>query len=259
MPERSGILQTGVIGMPEKNTHDGHRRRMREKFIENGRQSLAEHEFLEMLLYYVVPRRNTNELAHDLLRRFGSLSGIMDADVSELADAGLTQNAAVFFKLLKEAGRSYYLERDKKPRFITIGDAATHITRLLYGEKSEQLYIFLLDMRMQLVMQKKLAEGSIDSVTLDSRALLRTVLSSNAAYAILAHNHPTGSPSPTRSDVSLTRTVMELLKGVGVKLCDHIIVAGDGFYSFNQGKGMEHLVSDSGDNLTAHQYADISR
>ena len=258
MPRGCGIFLFEVKLMAQKGAHDGHRQRMREKFIKNGRQGLAEHEFLEMLLYYALPRRNTNELAHELLDRFGSVAEIMDADMSELNEAGLTQNAAVFFKLMKEAGRSYYLERDKNPRFITIGDAAEYITKLLYGEKSEQLHIFLLDMRMQLTAHKKLAEGGIDSVCLDSRALLRTVLSANAAYAILAHYHPTGSPSPTRSDVALTRTVMELLSGVDVKLCDHIIVAGNGFYSFNQGRGMD-LAHDGDAELTAHQYADITR
>ena len=230
---------------------------MREKFLNSGREAFTDHELLEMLLYNAIPRRNTNEIAHRLIDKFGSFSNVLDADIKDIMDCGLSKNTAVYLHLVKEAGKCYFTEGDKKPRFITIGDAAKYITKLMYKEKHEQLYIFLLDIRMRLVGQKKLSEGNIDSVSIDTRVLLKTVLSYNAAYAIIAHNHPTGSARPTRSDVELTRTIVNALNSVGVKLCDHLIVSGDDFYSFNQGMGIED--GDDNRTLRAHQYADISK
>ncbi len=243
--------------MSEKGTHDGHRDRMRDKFAEYGREAFSDHEMLEMLLYYCIPRRNTNELAHRLISRFGSLPRVMDASVEDLMGEGLSRNTAIFMHLIRETGRSYYLDEKERPRFATIGDAAKYITKLLYGEKNEQMYIFLLDMKLRLVCHKKISEGSIDKVTVDIRNLFKTVLSSNASYAVLAHNHPSGSPRPTREDIDLTSHIVRLLAMVNVKLCDHLIVSNDNFYSFNQGMGIEDVPM-AGE-ITAHQYADVLR
>ena len=230
---------------------------MREKFLKNGRDAFSDHELLEMLLYNAIPRKNTNEIAHKLIDKFGSFSNVLDADIDDIMSCGLSKNTAIYLNLIRAAAKSYYVDNGEKPRFITIGDAAKYITKLLYGEKTEQLHIFLLDMKMRLIGQSKLSDGNIDSVVIDARTLLKFVLSYNASYAIIAHNHPTGSARPTRSDIELTRTIVNVLSSVGIKLCDHLIVSGDDFYSFNQGMGIED--DNEGGALKAHQYADITR
>lgn len=243
--------------MSTKGTHDGHRDRMREKFVEHGRMAFADHEMLEMILYYCIPRKNTNDIAHKLIERFTSLAGVMDASIEELMECGLSKNAAVYLHLIRETGRSYYVEEAEKPRFITVGDAADYITKLLYREKNEQMYIFMLDMSMRLISYKKLAEGGLDKVAVDLRNLIKTVLSTNASYVILAHNHPSGSARPTRQDIDITSKIVKLLATVDVKLCDHIIVSNDKYYSFNKGMGIED--DDGSGTLSAHQYANITK
>lgn len=115
---------------------------MREKFLNSGREAFTDHELLEMLLYNAIPRRNTNEIAHRLIDKFGSFSNVLDADIKDIMDCGLSKNTAVYLHLVKEAGKCYFTEGDKKPRFITIGDAAKYITKLMYKENMNSSIYF---------------------------------------------------------------------------------------------------------------------
>lgn len=246
-----------IYGTVMSNLHEGHRDRMRQKYIENGSRAFTDHELIEMLLYYAVPRKDTNELSHRLIKRFGSYSAIFNADINDLCEAGLSKNAAVFLNLVRDSGERYFTSTETKQRFLTVGDAAEFITKLLYSKKQEVLYIFLLNMKMELLGYEELSSGGISSVGLDSRTLLKTVLSYNAAYAILAHNHPTGTAAPSHADIKLTQTIIDLLKTIDVKLCDHIITSKNSFYSFNQAQGMSTESEKSPAFL--HQYADTEK
>lgn len=217
------------------NPHDGHRERMRNRFLQDA-ASLADHELIELMLFYSLPRKNTNELAHALLNRFSSLKGVFTADMAELCDVpGMGGNSAVLVKCVAELAARFYTEKEKRIGFYTVAEAAEYIVDLLYPCTSEELHIFCLDSGLKLIGSKKLAEGSVIAVAVNTRHIVKTAINMDAVYVILAHNHPGSSPFPSIQDIEMTNSISSVLEGVGIKLCDHIITSGRQFYSFSKG------------------------
>lgn len=236
-----------------RNVHAGHRERLKDKFIEYGRDGLEEHEILELLLFYAIPQKNTNELAHRLLDKFGSLSGVLDASMEELMEVpGVGKHCAVLMKVVVEVGRSYFLNEKKKERFTTVAEAAEYIIKVLYAKKNELFYLFCLDSGLHLLGYKCISEGSVEQVPVDMRKVVSTVLNLNAVYVILAHNHPNGTARPSRADIELTQQIANTLAPLNIAVCDHIITAGNDFYSFSR-QGSFSVLTDN-EILKAAQY-----
>lgn len=215
--------------------HDGHRARKKQQFLQAGLDSFAEHEVLELLLYYAIPRRDTNPIAHALLKKFGSLEGVFHATVEELQQVeGVGESAALLLSLLPEAiSRS---ERSSKSEKIlnTVEKCGKYFLALLDRERREILYQACLDAKGKLIVCKKLSEGNADSAAFSVRQVVRNALLSDASMVVLAHNHISGVALPSESDRIVTRRVREALRGLDIELMDHIIVSDGDYVSMNQ-------------------------
>ena len=212
--------------------HDGHREKMRKRFLQAGLESFAEHEALEMLLFYAIPRRDTNALAHQLLNHYGSLEAVFSAPVEDLMRMdGIGESAAVLLKLVPKVVQKARLAASKDVVMNSADLAGDYLLDLFRGEKNEIIYQRCLDKKGKLLACRKLGEGSADSSELNIRRLVENALLVSASMVILAHNHPSGIALPSQEDYATTDRVRAALKMVGVVLIDHIIVADNDYVS----------------------------
>ena len=213
--------------------HDGHREKMRRRFQENGLDGFAEHEALELLLFYAIPRRDTNQTAHLLLQRYGSLSNVFSAPVEDLQKVeGVGESAAVFLKLVPECVKKARLNSAGRDVVLNSTDrAGAYLVERFAGEKDEVIYQLCLDRKGQLLACKRLGEGSADRADLSLRKLVENALLTSASAVILSHNHPSGIALPSQQDYVTTERAKDALDTIGVPLVDHIIVADGDFVS----------------------------
>lgn len=216
--------------------HDGHREKMRQRFMSGGLDSFADHEVLELLLFYAIPRRDTNETAHLLLERYGSLTGVFNAPVEDLMKAeGIGENAAVFLKLVPAACRKARLSGDGRDIILnSVDKIGDYLIDCFSGETAEVIYQLCLDKKGKLLACKRLAEGAADNADLNVRKLVENTLLSSASAVVIAHNHPSGIALPSNEDYATTWRVQEALASIGVPLQDHIIVADGDYVSMAQ-------------------------
>lgn len=218
------------------NVHDGHRDRMRERFLLEGPDGFADHELLEMLLYGVIPRGDTNEIAHRLLAEFGSFSNLIESDPYEIQKTtGVGKKSAIFLSMLHELVRRYEREKlEQKPALNSIPRAAEYCTALLAYCVTERFYVICLDNRRKVIHTTKIAEGTVGQVFVQPRAVVEKALRYHATGIVLCHNHPRGSVKPSHEDVHLTAQLKSMLGPLDIEVVDHIIVGEGEYYSFFQ-------------------------
>ena len=214
--------------------HDGHRDRMRDRILNGGIVGLQPHEVLEYLLYTAIPRKDTNELAHVLIDKYGSLSRVFAADYTDLLSVkGMTANAALFLTSLPAVFKLYAADLGvRKDKVITRGDVVKILSPKFLGDRNESFYIMCLDAQNNVLKITKITEGIPSEVAVDARKVVELALQNKAVSVILAHNHPSGSTSPSHEDIELTRSITAALELVKVKLIDHFIFGGEGYFSF---------------------------
>ncbi|MDD3334571.1 MAG: DNA repair protein RadC [Eubacteriales bacterium] len=218
--------------------HEGHRARMRERFIKQGLDGFAAHEVLELLLFYAIPQRNVNPLAHTLLERFGSLHAVLDAPIEELRKTeGVGEYAATLLHLFSAVSTRLSQSRAGERVMLKNRRAAQeYCVRLLTGRKQEHLYAVCLNGQMQVIADALIARGSLSEVPAYPRVVADAVLRHNAHSVILCHNHPGGNAYPSQDDMDMTAKLAMLLKSIEVVLIDHMIVAdGEAFSMSGQG------------------------
>lgn len=221
--------------MQSDSPHKGHRDRMRKRFLLNDFDGFETHEALELLLYYAVPRKDTNRLAHNLLERFGSLSAVLDAPLNALTEAGLTQNAAVLLKLVPSLGRLYTDDRNyNKKKVINQERLGYLMLDKFMGRVNEVVILMLLDAKFKEIFCGVVSKGSMSACQLYIRKIVQLAVTNNAKYAVLAHNHPSGVAIPSEDDVFSTQEIYDALSIVGVTLVDHYVVADHDFVSMMQ-------------------------
>ena len=214
--------------------HDGHRKRMRERVLQGGLNSMPDHELLEVLLFYVQPRRNCNDIAHRLLDRFGSLRGVLEADPRSLQSVeGIGPQSAAFLHLLPELTRRYHRDTlHGRTKTVNNETAARALLFPVYfGLRVEKIVVLTLDSRLKLIRMNEMSEGTSFSATLDMRRIAEWVVSQNASAVILAHNHVSGPAEPSNEDLNATRQLQSMLRPLNTTLADHFIFAGDEVYS----------------------------
>ena len=221
--------------------HDGHRQRLRNRFRAEGLDHFEEHQVLELLLYYVIPRKDTNPIAHALLARFGSLSQVLEAQPEELAKVpGMGESAATFLSLTTAVGRYYLINRTMQETILpTIEKCGQYLVPYFYGRRNETVFLLCLDAKCKVLCCKEMGEGSVNSAGVPIRRIVETALGVNATSVILAHNHPSGFAVPSGEDVQTTRRVALALDAVEIGLVDHIVIADDDFVSLAQ-SGLYH-------------------
>ena len=216
----------------ESSVHTGHRNRLKERFRSEGLDNFNEINALELLLFYCVPRRDTNPLAHRLLKEFGSLVKVLEAPLTELMKVeGVTENVATYLCLVKEMSRYYMVSQNAGMVILQSGEAcADHLRPHFIGRTDEAVYVLGLDAKCQVVCCKKVSEGTFNSAPFPTRKVVELVLSCRASSVIIAHNHPTGFAIPSPEDIRVTAELAKLLRGLDVLLVDHLVYANDGDY-----------------------------
>ena len=211
--------------------HDGHREKMRTRFLAGGLETFAPHEALELLLYYAIPRRDTNPIAHALMERYGSLTAVLNAPVEDLKKVeGIGENAAVLLHLVGPLAQKASLEEAERETAINSSHrAGEYLLTVFAGKKRETIYQLCLDQKGKLLACKNLGEGGVAAAALDIRRVVENAILTSASAVILSHNHPSGIALPSSEDYSLTDRAKAALATIGVALTDHIIVA-DGDY-----------------------------
>lgn len=209
--------------------HAGHRERMKQRFEETGLDSFADVNALELLLFYVIPRKDTNPLAHTLLDRFGSLKGVLEASIADLQTVkGIGENTATFIRLVAEISRRYLLsKRSTRERLNEPEDAFSYVLPLFAFSSIERLFVICLDTENRVICHREIAQGDADSVYGNPRKIISIASETHAAKLILSHNHPSGVLTPSGDDIRFTETLRDALMVFRIQLIDHIIV-GDG-------------------------------
>ncbi len=219
--------------MPNKPSYFGHRERIREKFAAAGLDSFLDHEILELLLTYAVPRRDTKPLAWALLKKFGTLAAVFDADENQLTQVdGIGTGAARFLRLIRAVFKKYSLDEVKETVSIrTPQQVLEYCKASLAGKKEECLEIIYLSVRNTVMSTQVVASGLIDRVAVSPRKIVECALAAKASAIILVHNHPSGDATPSQEDISLTQDVIQAAALFGILVHDHIIVGKGSHYS----------------------------
>ncbi len=213
--------------------HDGHRNRLKKRFLENGLNGFEDHNILELLLFFSLPRSDTNEIAHNLLNEFKNISGVFDAPVEQLCKIkGVSLHTATLIKLIPELFSVYHVDKTKDTKIIySTNLAGQFFVPKFYGKLNEEVHIALLDDKKKVIKSEKVFEGTVNSAPITVKKVVAAAVNSNATGVILAHNHPGGIALPSRSDIKVTEKLYKALQLINVQLCDHIIVADDDFVS----------------------------
>lgn len=224
------------------NEHIGHRSRMKERFLHTHFDGFEDHQILEMILFYVYPRSDTNPLAHRLLNKFGSIAAILDSPVDVLIKAGLTKNAATFLVMLPDISRIYLDDRNNnESKIIDFSNIGDYFVSKFIGRDEEVLILLLADAKGKELYCGVVSKGGIRSSEAPIRKIIDLAIRYNAATAVIAHNHPSGVALPSRSDLEATKDVYNALELVGVLLVDHIIVSDDDFVSLRDSSLCSYL------------------
>ena len=222
--------------MAGESLHAGHRKRLKRRFLEEGLDNFTDIQVLELLLFFVIPRKDTNPIAHGLLEHFGSLYQVLEAPVEELMKVeGIGEQTAVFLSLTTEVSRYYLVNRASQTAIMrNIDDCAEYMAPFFFGRRNETVFLLCLDAKGKVLCCKEVGEGSVNSAGISIRKIVETALGANASTVMLAHNHPSGVAVPSAEDIQTTRRVAMALQAVDIVLADHIVVADGDYVSMVQ-------------------------
>jgi DNA repair protein RadC len=218
----------------EAQIHSGHRERLKNRFLAEGFDNFEPHAILEMILFYSVPRRDTNPIAHRLLDYFGgSLNSVFDAPIEELIKVdGIGINTATLIKMFPEVCRRYLLEMRETGKIIKSSeDAAKCFIPMFIGKTNELVVVMCIDAKGKLLFCNRIFEGTVNSASVGVRRFVEIAVRYNATDMIMAHNHPNGFAIPSEQDIAVTQKVADALKTVNINLLDHIIVSDSDWVS----------------------------
>ena len=217
-------------------SQEGHRKRLRERFREEGLDHFDEVSVLEFLLFYAKPRTDTKQLARELLNRFGSLSRVLEATPTELeAVEGVGENTSTLLTLIPQLGRYYLVRRSDNPKIL---DSTNKYGKFLvdnfHGRRDESVFLLCLDAKCKMLACQMVGQGSVSSANVPIRKIVELALSANATTVILAHNHPSGIAIPSEEDKESTERLAMALSAMDIALADHVIVSDEDFVSLAQ-------------------------
>ena len=216
--------------------HEGHRERMKRRFRETGLKGFDDVNVLELMLFYVIPRQDTNPIAHALLNRFGTLQDVIDAPYEELVKVkGVGESAATFLKLIPAVCKRYTrAKQQRRASYTSLKDMAEFVIPLFSFEMEETLFLICLDAGNRITYCEPVFNGNPDSIMIEPRQIVQIALDRRAARVVLAHNHPSGIAVPSPSDVSMTLTLKDALNLFNIELLDHFIVAEEACVSMRK-------------------------
>ncbi|MDD3192372.1 MAG: DNA repair protein RadC [Oscillospiraceae bacterium] len=219
-----------------EHNHYGHRQRLRDRFRQTGFVGFDAHGILELLLFYSIPQKDTNELAHELVNRFGSLSGVFDASYEDLLKVkGISDNTATLIKMVPQLAGAYLGDRNDPGLILdSVEKIGAFLLSKYVGVTNEQIYLLCLDNKLKLLNCTLMGEGSLNKVNFHPRRILEQAIQCSASSIVLSHNHPHGTALPSDADILMTRQLYDMAQVLEITLRDHIIVAGDDFISLAQ-------------------------
>lgn len=224
--------------MSENNggVHKGHRERMREKFKKNGLEGFSEHEIIEMLLYYCIPRKNTNQLAHDIMAEYKNLANVFDASVEELMHIdGVSEVTATLLSMVPELAKRYEVSKwDRKKCLPDTESIGRYAVTMLKDAVYENFALICLDSNRRVKSSGIIVKGTIDRTEAYPRVVVYEALKQNATSVVFAHNHPDGTLVPSLADKVATEELVKILGSIGIKVLDHIIVSGNRYFSMQE-------------------------
>jgi len=222
--------------MQNNKDHAGHRKRLRAKFINSGLDGLLDYEQVELLLTYAVPVKDVKQTGKALIKKFKSISALLDAGSDELKEIkGLGESSVVLIKLIRSLLTKYSEEEMLSVDVLSSPEKVYEFAKLRIGaHKNESLMTIFLNTKNIVISYEIISEGSIDSVAVYPRKIIELALNNNAAGIIIVHNHPSGDTSPSTSDNELTKELKKITESMDIKLLDHIIVSKNSNYSFSK-------------------------
>lgn len=223
-----------------ENIHKNHRERMRAKFEISGFSGMADHEILEFMLFYAIPLKDTNPIAHRILERFQTLERVFGAELNELKTIdGVGEKTAVYIKAIGELFKNVRKRSLRKGQALsTVKLASEYLIDFFINESNEKMYAFFLDKGDRLISYKMLFEGSVDSIAFDEADIVREAAITRCSSVIISHNHPGGHIEASYADISATRKISRALECIHVTLKDHIIIAGENYFSMREKSGI---------------------
>lgn len=217
----------------KENNHKEHRQRLKERYHREGLDNFEMHNVLELLLFFGIPYKDTNDLAHELLNRFGSLSGVLEASREELMSVkGMGENAATLLNLIPSLSRKYLEDKvDEKAVMSSCEDVGNYLVAKYRFRQDEVFSMLCLDQSCRLISWEIISIGTINVTAVNSRKVIEAAMKTSANAVVLAHNHPNGLAVPSSDDIKSTIALVEALDIIGVRVLDHIIISGEDFVS----------------------------
>ena len=216
--------------------HIGHRKRLKERYEKAGMEGLQDYEILELLLFYAIPQGDVKARAKDLLKRFGSLKGVLDADLKALRDvSGIGDHSSLFFKVVRDV-RTLYLRQgaEVKEQISSTKELIDYCLASMGGLKDEHFAVIYLNARNRIIQVETIQEGIVNQAVVYPRKVLEKALKHKASAIILVHNHPSGHVRPSDADIRLTRVLQDAARVMDIVLHDHLIVGENRFFSFRE-------------------------
>jgi DNA repair protein RadC len=212
----------------------GHRERLRTKYRDNGDAALADYELLELLLFRLIPRRDTKPIAKALIARFGTFGGVMGAPIALLQEVkGVGEAVALDLKLISSVSQRMLKSEIRNKQVLgSWSSVIDYCHAVMAHEAREQFRILFLDKRNVLIADEVQGQGTVDHTPVYPREVVRRALELSSTAIILVHNHPSGDPTPSRADIEMTKTIIDTAKPLGIAVHDHIIIGKDGHVSF---------------------------
>ena len=212
----------------------GHRQRLKARFLEAGVSSLADYELLELLLFQAIPRQDVKPIAKQLLTAFGSFAGVINADLNELKKIkGVGESSYIIFQTIKAATQKFSQQQVlNKPILGSWKELLDYCRTLLAHEKVENFHLLFLDRKNRLIADETHQRGTIDRTPAYPREIVKRALELGASALILVHNHPSGDPTPSKADIDLTEAILQAAEALDIKIHDHLIISKTGHTSF---------------------------
>ncbi|HRF10037.1 MAG TPA: DNA repair protein RadC [Xanthobacteraceae bacterium] len=220
-------------GFKEAPHYHGHRERLRSRFRESGPAALADYELLELVLFRAVPQRDVKPLAKELIEQFGSFAEVISAPSARLKEIeGVGDAIITEFKVVEAAAQHLAKGKIKSKKVLASWSAVIEYCRtsMAFADK-EQFRILFLDKRNQLIADEVQQKGTVDHTPVYPREVVKRALELSATAIVLVHNHPSGDPTPSRADIQMTKTIIDVARPLGIEVHDHIIVGKDGHAS----------------------------
>lgn len=230
-----------------ESIHSGHRKRVRKEFLFAGlNEATPPHKVVEYILFHSIPQKDTNEIAHELLERFGSISGILDAPVESLMKVkGISEVSVSLLKLILPVARIYQSEKKSTDKVLDdLDDIGQYLTGKYFGYDYEVFSMLSLNAAGKVLGFDILSSGNVSEVTISLRDIVETVLKIKANCVVIAHNHPGGVALPSNEDVKMTEMIFNTLRTINVALLDHIIIVDDDYVSLRQSRCFNYMFED---------------